>query len=245
MQRDMQRSIRYGDARIVFGIRFVPKPRRRVSIHVLPEGSIRVDAPEDASPEVVIAAVRRRARWLWNALEARRERRLHVLPREYVSGESHFYLGRRHMLKVELVEKRTTGVKLLRGRLVVAVPRRDPLLVRSLLEDWYRQRAREVFSRRLAELAPQMSGLSAVPGFRLLTMRTQWGSCSPSGELVLNPQLVKAPRVCIDYVIYHELCHLREHNHSLEYYRLLESVMPDWVSHKQMLDSLADVLLNR
>ena len=241
----MQRSIRYGDARIVFGIRFVPKPRRRLTIHVLPEGSIHVDAPQDATPEVVMAAVRRRARWLWCELEARRERCLHVLPREYVSGESLFYLGRRHMLKVELVDSGKTSVKLLRGKLLVGVPRRDPLLVRSSLEDWYRHRAREVLARRLVELAPSLPSLSAMPSFRLLNMRTQWGSCSPSGELVLNPQLVKAPRICIDYVIYHELCHLREHNHSPEYYRLLESVMPDWASHKQMLDSLAEVLLNR
>lgn len=241
----MQRSIHYGDTRIAFAIRFVPKPRRRITIHVLPEGSVRVDAPEDATPALVIAAVRRRARWLWNELEARRERCLHVLPREYVSGESHFYLGRRHMLKVELVEARKPGVKLLRGKLLVAAPHRDPLLVRASLEDWYRQRAREVFARRLAELAPRISWLSVVPAFRLLNMRTQWGSCSPSGELVLNPQLVKAPRVCIDYVIYHELCHLREHNHSPEYYRLLESVMPDWAAHKAMLDGLAEVLLNR
>jgi predicted metal-dependent hydrolase len=241
----MQRSIRYGDARIAFAIHFVPKPRRRITIHVLPEGSIRVDAPEDATPEAVIGAVRRRARWLWNELEARRERCLHVLPREYVSGESHFYLGRRHMLKVELAEGEKTSVKLLRGKLLVTVPRRDSSLVRSSLEDWCRQRAREVFARRLAELAPRLAWLSAVPSFRLLNMRTQWGSCSPSGELVLNPQLAKAPRICIDYVIYHELCHLREHNHSPEYYRLLESVMPDWASHKEMLDSLAEVLLNR
>lgn len=241
----MQRSIRYGDARIAFAIRFVPKPRRRIKIHVLPEGSVRVDAPDDTTPEVVIAAVRQRARWLWNELEARRERCLHVLPREYVSGESHFYLGRRHMLKVELAEAGKASVKLLRGKLLVAVPRRDPLLVRASLEDWYRHRAREVFARRLAELAPRLPWLSGVPNFRLLNMRTQWGSCSPSGELVLNPLLVKAARVCIDYVIYHELCHLREHNHSPEYYRLLESVMPDWALHKEMLDSLAEVLLNR
>ena len=241
----MLRSIRYGDARIAFAIRFAPKPRRRITIHVLPEGSVRVDAPEDATPEVVIAAVRRRARWLWRELEARRERRLHVLPREYVSGESHFYLGRRHMLKVELLEVGKASVKLLRGKLLVNVPRRDSSLVRSSLEDWYRHRAREVFARRLAELARGLTWLTAVPSFRLLNMRTQWGSCSPSGELVLNPQLVKAPRICIDYVIYHELCHLREHNHSPEYYRLLESVMPDWATHKDLLDSLAEVLLNR
>lgn len=185
MQRDMQRSIRYGDARIVFGIRFVPKPRRRLTIHVLPEGSIHVDAPQDATPEAVMAAVRRRARWLWCELESRRERLLHVLPREYVSGESHFYLGRRHMLKVELVEGGKTSVKLLRGKLLVGVPRRDPLLVRSSLEDWYRLRAREVFSRRLAELVPSLSWLSALPAFRLLNMRTQWGSCSPVPSIVV------------------------------------------------------------
>lgn len=149
------------------------------------------------------------------------------------------------MLKVELAEGEKTSVKLLRGKLLVTVPRRDSSLVRASLEDWYRQRAREVFARRLAELAPRLPWLSAVPSFRLLNMRTQWGSCSPSGELVLNPQLVKAPRICIDYVIHHELCHLREHNHSPEYYRLLESVMPDWVLHKAMLDGLAEVLLNR
>lgn len=241
----MQRSIRYGDVRIAFAIRFVPKPRRRITIHVLPEGSIRVDAPEDSTPDTVIAAVRRRARWLWRELEARRERCQHVLPREYVSGESHFYLGRRHMLKVELTEGGKANVKLLRGKLLVVVPRRDPSLVRGSMDEWYRQRAREVFARRLAELAPRLHWLSTLPSFRLLNMRTQWGSCSPSGELVLNPQLVKAPRVCIDYVIYHELCHLREHNHSPEYYRLLESVMPDWANHKVLLDSLAEVLLNR
>lgn len=239
----MQRSIRYGDVHIAFAIRFVPRPRRRISIHVLPEGAVRVDAPEEAAPEAVIAAVQRRARWLWRELEARRERCRHVLVREYVSGESHFYLGRRHMLKVVLAEGRKSSVKLLRGQLLVTVPRRDPLLVRSALDEWYRQRAREVFARRLAELAPPW--LAVAPSFRLLNMRTQWGSCSPSGELVLNPQLVKAPRVCIDYVIFHELCHLREHNHSPEYYRLLASVMPDWASHKAMLDGLAELLLNR
>lgn len=241
----MQRSIRYGDVRIAFDIRFLPTARRRVSIHVLPEGHVRVDAPECAAPETVVEAVRRRARWLWNELEACRERRLHVLPREYVSGESHFYLGRRHMLKVLAEEGGETGVRLLRGRLVVAVKQKEGSAVRSLLDEWYRQRAREVFGRRLVELAPRLPWLSAVPAFRLLAMRTQWGSCSPSGELILNPYLVKAPRDCIDYVITHELCHLREHNHSPAYYRLLEAAMPDWAGRKQMLDDLAELLLNR
>ncbi len=75
-------------------------------------------------------------------------------------------------------------------------------------------------------------------------MRTQWGSCSPNGELLLNPQLVKAPRHCIDYVIFHELCHLKEHNHSPAYYKLLGRSLPDWEQRKAELDNLAEILLN-
>lgn len=241
----MQCSIRYGETRIGFTIRFVPTPRRRVGIHVLPDGAVQVDAPENATPEAVVDAVRRRARWLWQQLEAQRALRRHVRPREYVSGESHFYLGRRYLLKVTVAERGTTGVKLLRGRLSVATRQAGAAAVRRLLDDWYRQRAREIFARRIAELAAAAGWLPTLPSFRLLNMRTQWGSCSPAGELVLNPQLVKAPRDCVDYVINHELCHLKEHNHSPDYYRLLETLMPDWETHKRTLDGLAEMLLNR
>jgi predicted metal-dependent hydrolase len=244
----MQYSIRYGDAQIGFGICFVPRLRRRVSIHVFPDGRVRVDAPEATALANVVDAVRRRAPWLWQQLETQRAQRHHVLPREYVSGESHFYLGRRYLLKVvcdELAEHGEIGVKRLRGRLVVTTRQPDALTVRRLLEAWYRQRAQEVFARRIDALCSNIAWLAKPPLFRLRQMRTQWGSCSPAGKLVLNPQLVKAPRNCVDYVITHELCHLKAHNHSPAYYRLLAAQMPDWVKHRQELDGLAEMLLNR
>ena len=77
-----------------------------------------------------------------------------------------------------------------------------------------------------------------------MSMRKQWGSCSPQGVILVNPHLVKAPRDCIDYVITHELCHLREHNHSPRYYRLLREIMPEWEMHTAILDGMAELLLN-
>lgn len=245
----MRRSIVYGDERIAFTIRFVPRRNvmspRRIAISVLPDGAVTVEAPEASAPQEVVAAVYRRARWIWQQLAACRERRRHVLPRDYVSGESHFYLGRRHVLKVSVTACAPAGVKLLRGRLEVTTPTPVAGDVRRLLDAWYRQRAQEVFSRRLAALADELRWLESIPAFRLLSMRTQWGSCSPGGVLCLNPQLVKAPRACIDYVIAHELCHLRVHNHSAAYYRLLTACMPDWKLRKQELDGIAEVLLNQ
>jgi len=97
----------------------------------------------------------------------------------------------------------------------------------------------------LTELTSAAPWLSEVPPFRLLVMRTQWGSCSPAGELLLNPHLVKAPRPCVDYVLAHELCHLKEHNHSPAFYRALSALMPDWLARKEELDGMAEALLNR
>ena len=78
---------------------------------------------------------------------------------------------------------------------------------------------------------------------KLLAMEAQWGSCSPSGAIHLNPALIRAPRHCIDYVITHELCHLREHNHSKRFYALLQKHDPYWGATKAELDRLAELLL--
>jgi hypothetical protein len=74
-------------------------------------------------------------------------------------------------------------------------------------------------------------------------MQKQWGSCSPEGRITLNPNLVKAKRDCVDYVILHELCHLAEHNHSEHFYRLMAQVMPNWQVVKKELDDRAAVFL--
>lgn len=75
---------------------------------------------------------------------------------------------------------------------------------------------------------------------RLQLMTVQWGSCSPSGRITLNPLLVKAPRECIDYVLLHELCHLLHHNHSPKFYRTLDRHMPNWRAVKEKLDNMAE-----
>ena len=75
-------------------------------------------------------------------------------------------------------------------------------------------------------------------------MRRQWGSCSAQGILIPNPHLIRAPSACIDYVLLHELCHLKVHNHSPKFYSLLEREMPRWRAVKQRLDGLAQQLLN-
>ena len=111
--------------------------------------------------------------------------------------------------------------------------------VRELLADWYKSRAKEVFAKRLDAVLEKTIWVPERPPLRVLTMQTQWGSCSPNGRLTLNPHLVKTPTLCIDYVILHELCHIAEHNHSEKFYRLMSQIMPQWEKIKSRLDGLA------
>jgi hypothetical protein len=190
--------------------------------------------------------VQKRARWLIQHLSRIREQQAEVLPRQYISGESHFYLGRHYPLKVlDLAGNSKPTVKLVRGQLQIATADRSAETVKQLLRSWYVSHAQQVFHRRLIALIPTVLWLKGyLPPVKLLTMKKQWGSCSPRGNILLNPHLVKAPRECIDYVILHELCHLREHNHSPEFYRLLNQLMPEWKATKAKLDGMAERLLS-
>lgn len=240
----MRQCLQYGNEEICYQVNRVVSRKQKIAIHVYPDGKVQIDAPVDADSARISDAVRVRARWISKRLAEIRVRNLHILPREYVSGESYFYLGRRYLLKIIENPCEVRRTKLAGRYLQVTTPTAEQALIKRLVNGWYRARAKELFARRLSELAGQVVWLHELPPVKLLTMRIQWGSCSPSGTIVLNPNLVKAPRECVDYVILHEVCHLKEHNHSQKFYRLLTELMPDWERHKARLDGLAETLLN-
>jgi predicted metal-dependent hydrolase len=238
-----EQRIRYGDEVIRFRVRVQPDRRvPRVAIHVEPDGRVLVDAPSGATSASVLAAVRKRSGWISRHVEAARERRGGLQAREYVSGESLLYLGRRYRLKVAVEAAAPLNAALRGAYLVVTTPQRSVVLIRDALDAWYRQRAKEVLTHRLEAVAATLRWVRSVPEMRLRNMTVQWGSCSPAGRITLNPMLVKAPRECIDYVMLHELIHLRHHNHGAQFYRTLDRHMPGWQALKRRLDDMAEEL---
>lgn len=236
-------SFIYGDERITFECKPRPLVNGRILIKVHPDCRVVVSAPQDTDDQQVLNAVEKRGRWIYQQLRDFRKQLEYITPRQYISGESHYYLGKQYMLKVIVAPSDTQGVKMLRGKLEVTLRYKSAEKVLQLLTDWYKTRAREVFAKRLSAMLEQALWVSDSPPLRILTMQTQWGSCSPNGRVTLNPNLVKAPRECIDYVILHELCHLAEHNHSERFYRLMGQVMPDWEKTKKRLDGIAGMIM--
>ncbi|EOI8157568.1 M48 family metallopeptidase [Klebsiella variicola] len=237
-------SFIYGDEWINFDREPRPYATSRVLIKVHPDCRVVVSAPEEADDLAVLTAVKKRGRWIYQQLRDFRRQLEYITPRKYISGESHYYLGKQYLLKVIEEPAEVQRVKMLRGKLEVTLRQKSPEKVRHLLIDWYKTRAKDVFAKRLEAMLEQALWVNAPPPLRILTMQTQWGSCSPNGRLTLNPNLVKAPRECIDYVILHELCHLAEHNHSERFYRLMGQVMPEWEVVKTRLDEMAGVIFS-
>jgi hypothetical protein len=222
---------------IPFRIEF--RERKKLAISVCPDMRLEVLAPEGTTSEMVIPKVSKRAGWIakqWRYFEQFLPR--HPGPR-YVSGEMHLYLGRQYRLKV--CEGSEESVKLVGRFFQVSVgDRADSPRIEQLLDGWYREHAGRVFRHRMRVCLEQCPSLKLThePRLTIRCMTLRWGSCTKSGSILLNLDLVKVPIHCIDYVLVHELCHLQIHNHSPAFYRLLGRCMPDWEKRKRRLETI-------
>ena len=207
--------IEYGSVVMEYAVEY--RTRKTLGICVHPDGSVEVKAPVEAPLEQIREHVHRRASWICKQQRYFSSFGIHTPERKYVSGESHLYLGRQYMLRVVDSERNEVHYK---GN-ILEVECRHRKDVRALLLAWYRNRY---------QVKP-----SAI---KLKEMATRWGSCTASGQIMLNPRLIGAPRICIEYVIIHELCHLVHRNHTKAFYELLTQEMPDWKKWKMKLEKL-------
>jgi hypothetical protein len=105
------------------------------------------------------------------------------------------------------------------------------------LKEWYRNKAAKIFFDVLNSSFPKFSNYKIpFPVIQIRFMPKRWGSCTPSGKIILNPELIKAPKASIEYVITHELCHLIHPNHTKSFFNLQQKLMPDWKKWKQRLE---------
>lgn len=240
-------SFIYGDEAIAYRVIRKDKTKaEKITIKVQPTSEVQVIADFDANANEIQTAVLKCARWIWESVNIFKQAKQHAQPKQYISGDMMFYLGRRYVLKV--IENPSSGnsIKLTRGQLQVCLKQFDEnkqSKVKAMVKQWYRQRAEIVFKERINAVLPNTPWVKEQPPFKILAMQKQWGSCSIKGNIMLNPHLIKAPKECIDYVIAHELCHIAEHNHSERFWRLLSETNPNWKDVKLKLDGMAELYL--
>lgn len=225
-------EVAHGGERIACRIHVNPRRRSRAALQLQADGSVRVEVPPHSDPGQIRHWLQARAAWLL------RQRATLVAqgglppPLAYAEGEAHLYLGEAYPLRL-VAPGGAEGIR--DAALQLALRRPSAAAVQRRLWQWYRDGAARVFAERLQVCVGEVPWLATPPPLRLRRMRRRWGSCSAQGVVTLNTHLVKAARPLIDYVILHELCHLRELNHSPRFYRLLTSLLPDWRQRREQL----------
>lgn len=209
--------------------------RKTLAISVLPDGSLELAAPVQASEPQILAKVEKRRKWILSQRRAFAAMNDHRPAPRYVHGATHRYLGRQYRLKVAVGPE--SGVQLRGAYFHVVTPTGSPEEVRRAMEKWFRRKASEQLGRRIEAWQSWCAkrGLP-LPSMRLLRMPKRWGSASPEGRIAFNPELIHMPSRCVDYVVIHEICHLRHPHHGPEFFRLLGSLMPDWRQQKERME---------
>lgn len=229
----MTGTLTYGTDTIRYEVCFLAS-RQTLTIEVHPDSRVLVRAPLGCPHALIAERVRKRVGWISRQLAEFDRYRPRTPARQYLNGESHLYLGRQYRLK--LVSGDAASVTVTRGQLLVTLPSEpEPERVKGVLHGWYLERARVVFADVLDASLPRFKGVHH-PRLIVRAMRSRWGSLSRAGTMTLNVNLVRAPRACIEYVVIHELCHIRHRDHDARFFRLLGQVMPDWERRKQRLE---------
>ena len=195
--------------------------RKSIALIVEPDGRLVVRAPMRISDVDIKHLVKQKERWIREKQKQVKDKSTQSKPKIYMDGEEFLYLGKSNKLKI---------VADLNPALVLSrkfyLSRRALPKAESVFIEWYRERARAVISERVKLYA-------ARHGFkyrkiRITSARTRWGSCSSMGNLNFTWRLVMATLEVIDYVVVHELTHLRVKNHSKEFWNQVERIMPDY-----------------
>ena len=227
-------SFYFGKTAIEYSI--LPAKRKTLEIAVHPDNRVIVRAPINSDLLAIEAKLKKRARWIIRQLKYFSQFQPRTPERKYVNGETHLYLGRQYRLKI--TSELEDSVKLSKGYFLVSCRKNiTPEHAKILLDKWYSCKAIMQFKDSIDRSWPKLTALELnKPNLAVRHMQRRWGSLSEKGTLTLNPELVKTPRECIDYVVIHELCHLKYHDHSPAFYKLLESIIPEWEKIKHKLE---------
>lgn len=224
-------TIQFGSVEIEYVLDF--KDRKNLTIKVYPDCIVKITAPYETPLEKIEQHIKKKAPWIIKQQREFLSYQPFTPERIYVNGETHLYLGRQYKLRVETDIR--NEVKLFRGRITVLC--KNDNNVKEILSKWYREKAFVHFEEILNKVFPLFKKHKITkPELYIRSMEKRWGSCTPNGKIILNPELIKAPKGSIEYVIVHELCHLVHHNHTKAFYNLQEFMMPDWKKWKEKLE---------
>ncbi len=215
------------------------KRRRKAAIIVRPDLKVEFRAPHGLSHEAIRDMIRKKAGWVWEKLDWFEANRLPVQEKRYTDGEKYLYLGEEYPLRILHADGIKKPVASFSGsEIIVLVPEAasedlKPALVKKAVWNFYSDGAGLEVNRFLKIYSEKLK--IAPPAFKVKHQKRRWGSCSADNVLRINFQLAMAPSEQLEYVVVHELCHVKEKNHSARFWKLVGELMPGYEVHRKNL----------
>ena len=208
--------------------RIVYSRRRTLGISVLPDSSVIVRAPYRTSVKTISRIIQEKSAWIIKHRDSYRQKEKRKLNSSFINGEKQLFRGKECVLQI--FQSKKPVIRFNENTIEAGVDKvDDQLAIRRLLYMGYKIEASTIFPELLGTvLKTHETQMFKPTGLVIRSMKSRWGSCSKKGLITLSTELIKLPDIYIEYVIIHELCHLKHHNHGKEYYDLLSELFPDW-----------------
>lgn len=199
-----------------------------------PSGRVHISAPLRFNLDTIRMFAITKLGWI-KKQQARLLSQEREAPREYINRESHYFLGKRYLL--EITEQNSAPRVVLKHSAIELLVRPDTGVDKrmEILDEWYRKRLKEILPDYIQKWEP-LIGVK-VAEFAVKKMKTRWGTCNQkAGRIWLNLELAKKPRQCLEYVIVHEMVHLKERKHGEIFQSYMDQYLPMWKTYRDELN---------
>lgn len=223
----------------LYTLQIIQSPTRKsIGIQVYPDCSVKIRVPKRLSQSKIDEIIKLKESWIVKKIEFfTQNQTTNTKPKEYLSGECFCFLDKQYTLKI--LESKTNFIELTQD--FILIHKKAITDTKNILTKWFLNQAKEVFTQRLQSNFQIFSKLHkySFPTLKLRKMKSRWGSMSNFGVMTLNSHLIHVSLECIDYVIMHELCHLKWNNHGKKFYQLQEKIIPNYKDIKKKLESFS------
>lgn len=219
----------------VYEYQLIKQDRKTLSLIVTPDLRIILKCPQQADAERIESFLQKKWFWLEKQLSFFKKYQRKIYEKEYISGEGFLYLGRQYKLVVK--RGKEDLVSLSHGQLTIYTTKlvSDSRHNKKIIDNWLTDKINTIFQERLKEMFARFD-YKIMPALAIREMQKRWGSFLNKEKILLNPKLIHVSKDCIDYVIVHELCHLKYKNHNARFWKLLTEKYPRWEKIKDKLE---------
>jgi len=225
-------TIIYGSHTLEYSL--IKQKRDSLKLTIKPNMEVILLCPTEAKQEKIETFLQKKWNWIDKQIKFFEKYHKKIYKKEYVSGESFYYLGRQYQLIIKKAKEEK--ITLSRGKILLqtTIDKENKLYIKKMLDIWYKERAKTIFKERF-ELLYQKFGYKKKILLRISPMKRKWGSFKGQ-TITLNPLLLQSSSKTIDYVITHELCHVRYKNHNKKFWQYLEEMYLGWEKIKENLE---------